>query len=1080
MNKIGLLLLSSLFAGLAAAQTSQVTGRITDPTGSVVHGARVTVTSTGEGLKREVESNQDGLFTVPLLKPGQYLVEVNRAGFKSVSRSGVAVATGVATTLDLQLEVGTTSETVTVEASAPLLQQASSAVAAVIQSSAIANLPLIDRRAAQLVRLSGFVVQNGTGSNFAIAGGRGGNARWLLDGGNAQNLPNIGTPTLAFDPPVESLQEFNVSVSNYAAELGRTGGGVIQMTTKSGTNNFHGAVYEYFRNDILNARTFFAPVRPPLRYNLFGAAIGGPIKKDRTFFFYNYEGLRRKDSQVRVLNVPTPAEIGGDFSASASVVKDPLTGAPFAGNRIPASRFDPIGAKLAAFYPTPNVPGQGSGNANFSANQAVGTNIDTHVLRIDHAFSENDRGFLRLLGQRSITNNGAVLPVAAADPYASKSSTGYLNGTFTWFHNFAPTIINEFRYSYDRRGSITRSRAAGSGLNAQLGLTGVRSDFFPTVTVAGYTQLGASGDQERIQVPTQASIFVDHVTIVRGKHQYKAGFEFRYSRNDDVFNGRAGGQFAFTNTATGNSLAALLLGWTYQGQVNAVYPLGTRSDNAGLFIQDDWRITPSLSLNIGLRWDIDQPRWAENNQQNQFNRTEINPVSGTPGVITFSGRDGVSKYAHNFDWNNFGPRLGFAWSAPHSIVVRGGSGLIYVGLYDMASPILATLGFSQQGQLVSPDNGITAAFLLRNGLPAISRPTERDLTPAFGAVPVGTQPTTSVEFFETGDRRTGYLIQNNLNIQKQLRGGYLLEIGYLSTLGHKLPATAQSGRGINQVPTALLGPGNAQARRPYPQFTDVRVLAAPIGNSNYHGVNLKIEKRMASGLSLQGNYTFSRFIDDIGSRSEAGAYSDVGGFANYYDRSSDRGLSGNDIKHRLIFNSIYELPVGSGKRFLSNPSAARYVLGGWQLAYIGELRSGAPYGVIEAVNRTNSFSDGQRPNVVGSPVLSGDRSTAAKLAQWFNTAAFAQPALYTFGNAGRTAGYGPGAIAMDASLIKDFGVPSFEGQKVQLRAEALNFINRANFGNPAVARGNASFGRITTLAPGNQSRILQLSLTYRY
>jgi hypothetical protein len=1080
MNRIGIVL-SVLLAGLASGQTSQVAGRIIDQTGGVVFGAHITVTSTGQGVRREVESNQDGLYVVPLLQPGQYTVEVARTGFKPVSRSGVAVETGAATTVDVELEVGTASEAVTVEEGAgPLVQQASSAVAAVIRSSAIASLPLIDRRSSQLARLGGFVVQNGTSSNFAIAGGRGGNAMWLLDGGNAQNLPNIGTPTLVFDPPVESMQEFSVSVSNYAAELGRTGGGVIQMTTKSGTNNIHGAAYEYFRNDKLNARTFFAPVRPPLRYNLFGAAVGGPIKKDRTFFFFNFEGLRRTDATSRVLNLPTPAEVTGDFSASAGIVKDPVTGTPFPGNRIPASRLDPIGAQIASFYPAPNVAGQGSGNANFSANQTVVTYNNTYVSRFDHTFSERDRGFIRLLGQRSITDNKAVFPVAAADLNASKASAGYLNGALSWFHNFTPTLINEFRYSYDRRASITRSSSAGSGLNGRIGLGGVNPNFFTTATVAGYTQLGASGDQERIQVPTQASIFIEHLTLVRGKHQYKAGFEFRYSRNDDVYNGRAGGQFDFTNSATGNSLAALLLGWTNQGQINAVYPLGTRSDNVGLFFQDDWRVTPRLTLDLGLRWDIDQPRWAQDNQQNQFDRYKINPVSGTPGVITFSGRDGVSKYAHNFDWNNIGPRFGFAWRGPGSIVVRGGSGLIYVGLYDMAAPILATLGFSQQGQFVSPDGGITPAFLLRNGLPPVARPTESDLTAAFGAVPLGARPTTSVQFFETGERRTGYLIQNNLNIQKELRGGYLVEIGYLNTIGHKLPATPQSGRGINQVPAALLGPGNAQALRPFPQFTDVRVLAAPIGNSVYHGLNIKVEKRMAAGLSLQGNYTFSRFIDDVSSRSEVGAYGDVAGFVNYYDRRNDRGLSGNNIGHRFIVNTIYELPFGPGKRFLRRASAARYLLGGWQIAYIGEFRSGAPYGVIEAVNRTNSFSDGQRPNVVGNPVLSSDRSTAAKLAQWFNTAAFAQPALYTFGNAGRTAGYGPGAISMDTSLIKDFPVQFIEGHKLELRADALNFINRANFGNPAVARGNASFGRITTLAPGNQARIIQIGLTYRF
>ena len=476
-----------------------------------------------------------------------------------------------------------------------------------------------------------------------------------------------------------------------------------------------------------------------------------------------------------------------------------------------------------------------------------------------------------------------------------------------------------------------------------------------------------------------------------------------------------------------------------------------------------------------MRYDLDQPRWETHNRQNSFDPTAINPVSGTPGVIAFSGVNGAGKYANRWDKNNFGPRIGLAWKLSDSLVVRSGGAILYTGEYDQATPIVANTGFSTQGNFVSPDNGITPAFLLAGGLPPVLSPTSADLTPSYGAVPLGKSPTTSVAYFNP-NRSVGYLYQANFDIQKQLPGNVLVDVGYLGTFGHHLPAPdAQS---INQVPTAKLGAGNAQSLRPFPQFSNVSIIAADIGTSSYHGVNFGAEKRYSNGLLFKANYTWSKFIDNIAARNELAGFPGTGAFTDYYNQASDRGLSGNDVRHRLVWSSLYELPFGVGRRFHPGSKLLNAVAAGWSTGLIAEIRSGTPLSAIELTNKTNSFSDGVRPNVVGDPNLPSGRPLAQQLTQWFNTNAFAAPALYTFGNAGRTFGEGPGAVNLDGSLLKDIRL--HESHVLQFRLEALNFLNHANFANPDTRRGNATFGQITSLAAGNQARIFQLGLHYAF
>lgn len=591
----------------------------------------------------------------------------------------------------------------------------------------------------------------------------------------------------------------------------------------------------------------------------------------------------------------------------------------------------------------------------------------------------------------------------------------------------------------------------------------------PRINVTGLDALGHANRQYRLQNPKRTWDFVNNVTYLRGSHSLKFGGEYRDEWMQDLFRGTAGGSFSFNNVATGDALASLLMGWVQSAARQDSPPIKSQSGSMGLYFQDDWKVSSRLTLNLGLRWDSDQPRRELlDNRQNSFDRTAINPVCNCPGVITFSGRNGVPEAAHNRDLNNFAPRFGFAWRVGDKWVVRGGGALVYVGVYYASLSFDPSLGFGTNSSFVSPDNGRTAAFLLRNGLPPTPFPTDATRTAGFGAVPIGGSPNTSVLFLEPGNHPTGYLETLNFNIEREIGKNLLMEIGYLGTLGHKLPGG--DSQSIDQVPPSLMGPGNAQVRRPYPQFTDVRVLTPTIGNSNYHGMNIKVEKRLSRGVHFQANYTWSKFIDDLPSRVELGGGSN--GLANFYDRRDDRGLSGNDIEHRFVFSAVYELPFGSGRGILGR------VIGGWELGYITELRTGSPYTVVENTNTTNAFTDLQRANVVGDPRIGGDRSRGQRLDQWFNTSAFAAPAANTFGNAGRSVDFGPGAVAMDLSILKNIRVT--ESQRLQFRTEMLNFPNHANFGLPAAAQGAANFGQIRALAPGNQARIIQLGLHYRF
>jgi len=1070
----------ALGSGTAWPQ-ARLTGTVKDSSGAVVLGAQVIARNVATRVTTAAQTSSTGVYSIPFLNSGQYELSCELAGFKKFVRSGIVLETGTATTVDVVLELGAVSEVVSVSASTPLLESESGGVGQLIDSKIILNLPIQSRRGASLVRLMGnvaFTSEEGGQANprFSLAGGRSYNQMWYLDGGAAQNQTN-GSPQLSINPPNESLQEFKVMANNYPAEYGRSGSGLIAMTTRAGTNDFHGAAYEWLRNEKLNARTFFDPAKAPLRYNIFGASLGGPIRKNRTFFFANYEGGRRRTGVTVARNVPHPAEVSGDFSARTDIrVLDPATrvgttaAQPFAGNVIPSNRLDPMGRAFAALYPAPNVAGSSPARApsnNFRANASDKLTQDFYTARIDHQLSERDRLFGRVTIIHAPEYVSAVFPTAAADERAGPRENENRNFLGNWQRTLRPSLINEARYMYYQRKFINRGAGQGSGFNGQLKLGGVEANALARVTLTGHAGLGQS-THERLQFPIMTHQFSDSLLWVRGNHSIKTGIEYRYSSNTEDQNSSTGGQFGFTDRATNSGIASLLLGWTNTGRLLDSDIINSRSGYYGVFVQDDWKVTSRLTLNLGLRWELDYPRWEGQNRMSGFDPFAINPVSGTLGVMTFAGRGGASKYAHDFDGNNWGPRFGFAWRAAGSLVVRGGYGIFYNGQYQVSVNNALIQGFSLNGSFASPDGGFTPAFLFRNGMPPVPRDT---LDARFGAVRVGQAVTTAPDFIAR-DHTTGYSQQWNLTVQKEMPGNTLLEAAYIANVGHKLSGPNVN---VNQIPLVNgRGPAaQSQTARPFPQFSDVVRVAPSWGNSNYHALNVKLEKRYSGGVSFLGNYTWAKFLDDVEGSSELGGGAGDG-YQHIDARRLDRALAGADLRHRLAGSALYDLPLGKGRRWPIENAVLNHVAGGWTIGGILETRTGAPYGVVESTNRLNTFSPSQRPNLLRDPKLPSDRPRSEKIQQFFDTTAFQAPGNGILGTAGRTNGAGPGLFGLDVTIQKMFHLS--ERFDLTFRTDIVNFPNVPAFAAPNQSRGDGNFGRIGGVLGGSTGREIQISL----
>jgi hypothetical protein len=1047
--------------------TARITGTVTDATGAVIPGALVTLVNDATSQRIEGRTEVSGIYLVSFLNPGSYTFSVEAASFRRYVRQ-LTLVTGQVLQLDLKLEVGQTTESVTVNAATPLLQAATSSISNLIENAFIKNMPIESGRAGGLMRLLpgvAFVSEETFEDhlNFSIGGGPGRSGEYQLDGGNI-TLNTLLSRSIEFNPPVDAVQEVKVEVNGYPAEYGRSTGGVVSMTTKSGTNEFHGSIHENLRNDKLDARSFFAPSVAPRRYNVFGGVLGGPVRKDKTFFFGSYEGTRRVDGRTKIYSFPSPQATRGDFTDYPGAVIDPSMRAPFPGNIVPAARQDPVGAKLAALYTAPTLPGRAN---NYIVNTSDHISQEAFLGKVDHTFSDRDRISGRFIEHPATQATGSAIPNAVVDPGVQTQTYNLINFSPSWFHTFGPTLFNEARYTYSHRNgefpSFERFGVAG-----QVGLTGVPEEGVPEVNITGLTSIGRS-NQRRFLKPQITHTSTEALTWFRGKHNVKIGGEWRRTLNRDTWGTSASGQYVFNEVANGAgfALASLLLGTP--SIVNVVTgDTIIRSDYWAFYVQDDWKIATRLTLNFGLRYDFDTPRWETQNRQTGFDARPINPVSGTPGVVTFSGRDGRSKFSHNHDLNNIAPRFGFAWRAPNdALVIRGAYGLIFGSAYDSSLGRAMNAGFSDNRNFSSPDNGLTPALLLRNGVPI---PPAAQLGPGFGAVPVGSAVILNPDFIDEGHQNL-YAHHFNLSLQKQLTGATLLELQYLGNMAHRVAGAGTVN--INEVRPELRGAAQNQRLRPFPQFGDVLWRSPDWGNSSYHALNVKVEKRFSKGVNLLGTYTWSKFIEDLPPGTEIAAAS-ASGQQSYYARRLDKGLSGNDLRHRFATSFVYELPVGRNRGLdLRNP-VLNGIAGGWSLGLISEVRSGSPYSVYEQTNRLNAFSPGQRSNIVSNPALPTDRPRAQLVRQYFDVNAFVFPGNGVLGNAPRSPGIGPGFANFDTSLLKD--VHLNEKRYFQFRSQFYNLFNRANFANPNGSRGNPAFGQISGVR--NDGRYIQFTLRF--
>ena len=1084
-------------AALACAQSNLagISGVVTDPSGAAIPDALVVATNSQTGVAAPAHTNSAGYYNLENLAIGSYSFTVEHPGFRKYVRENITLTTGQQLGLDVHLEIGDTSQAVTVTGEAPLTETRSSDVSQLIESKSIEGLPLGNRRTLNVLQLSGAAVfvsyplntPANVNPNFSLAGGRTQSQMAWIDGSNAQNI-RIGQGQINLDPPVEAVQEVKVLSNNYAAEYGGSAGGVVIETTKSGTNQLHASAYEFLRNNAFDAPGFFAPVKngskvsPELRYNVFGATAGGPIRRDKMFFFAAYEGQRLVNGSTNTLTVPTLLQRTGDFSqtfnaagklipiydpASTQTVNGVTTRLQYPGNVIPAAKIDPVGLKVLDYYPLPNQsPSNIAGGNNFSGNEVIRSPADFVLGKIDHNLNDKDRLTARYMRLAGTTSLGSIYPAnGAGDPTNfAENVMQYVFGS--WTHILSPTRVNDVRYTFNDRVFHNLSAGLGGDYPTKLGLAGVPAGAFPQFTVSGFSGLGSS-QQERRQYPIRQHQFVDNFSWVRGRNAFKFGVEARRSFDRDILLNSLSGAFTFAttptglpgNAATGSGMASLLAGFPTGFTELQTQPLNRLSWYFAGFAQDDWTVTPSLTLNIGVRWETDTPIVDSNNRMNSFDLNQINPVSGTPGVVKFLGVNGYPTRPYATDWNNFGPRFGFAWKVFRSekTALRGGFGIFFSHPFDAGVPTANALGFSLQANLTTPDNGITAPFYLRNGVPAqASAPVLDD---SFGAVRVGQNPNTAVTFFDRS-RATGYSEQFNLGLQRQLPGLLVVEVSVLGNLSRKLPVSYLS---LNQIaPNVLSAQRSTQVYRPYPQFSNVSIQSPTLGVSNYYAGLVRIEKRYSFGLNFGANYTWSKLLgnlNDVGAAfgNENGPYQD------YYNRRADYGALSNDIRHRVSLNSFYELPFGPGKRWLATNIAGR-VLGGWSLGVVGTIQTGPPITIITQTNTCNCFSAGsQRADVLSDPNLPSDKRSAA---QWFDTRAFAQPATLQFGSEGVGIVRAPGLVNIDLSVARNFRIA--ERLHTELRGEFFNALNHTNFGLPGSTFSAPSFGVISSSGAARQ------------
>lgn len=1055
----GLLLVST--AARAQFEMGSVVGLVVDQSKAPIASASVEIRSVDTNVARQIATSATGDYNSLPLPPGRYTVSVKQQGFRESSQE-VTLSVGQRMELNFTLNVGAVNEEVTVSGTAALVETASSELSNVRPGKEIIDLPLNTRNFTQLVDLAPGVSNRGNSSNSVLQGytsGRGTNGAvingapseqvvYLFDGINSVDTD---AGVLILFPPVDALAEFKVQTSAAPAAYGG-GQGIINVTFKSGTNDLHGAAYEFVRNSALDARNFFdSPLKPipPFKLNQFGFNLGGPVVlpkvlngRNKLFFFADYEGRRVRQAQTFSSTVPITAFRGGDFSSllPKTVLTDPLSSprAPLPGNIIPASRIDPTSARLMQLYPDQNLPGSVS---NYLYNPMQLTTIDQFDVRIDYR-TQNSTLFGRVSYENPVTITPGYLPEPAVGGGPSRPGTTPIPGeqvVIGYGRSIGPTKYYEARLGFSRmyeriidtlsnqpRLAETMGIPNANGGGAAGGLT--------NFSIAGTVGLGdGAGSLDKINNNWE---FDQAMSWVRGRHELKFGFDL-LSRRFAFFSPQYPvGQYTFNGSYTGYGLADFLYGHPISSQMDITKFFSLKRYQPAWYVQDTVRITSKLTLNFGLRDDI-ITAWKERHDR----LAGFVPTNGGD-IVTVGTAPFTSGSVVNSHFNNFAPRFGFAYNVAPKTVIRGGIGIFYAfqGVTSDKSPA-KNAPFSGSLRVSNSANDFAGAIPISQGFPA-SRP---QLFPVQGLGYV----------YYPQDFKTPLMNEWNINLQRELWFNAVLSVAYVGGKGTHVLA-------FPNVNLPVPGSTSITSRRPYPNLGDGSGVV-PWGDSSFHSLQTTIERRMAKGFTLLGAWTWSHSIDDTsGTGSEA--------IQNPYNLHNNRGNSTFDVRQNLTLSWTYGLPFGKNLHGLAGVLAK-----GWQINSIDTFQSGTPFNVTMLSSNLNNGSGTQWPNRTGSGVLSN-----RTIDRWFDPTAFTAPPAYTYGNSGRNVLVGPGTRQFDLSVFKNVYLGRGETRRVQFRAEAFNIFNTPQFNNPNAQIGFAGVAKVT--AAGNPplymrtSREIQLAM----
>ena len=1043
--------------------TGTFSGQVTDASGAPVAQAQVKVTQQETGVSVVRQTAADGDYTVPLLKAGTYTLDVAAPGFKSEIRKDITLQIQQVAQQDFKLQVGDVQQQITVEGAAPLLNTQSTEVGNVISQQSTQQLPLNGRNFAQLGLLvpgtnpgpvGGIRTQgNGNetqraGAEIVADGSRGSFNTFMIDGLDDEDQ-SVGT--LKVFPNLESIEEFKVQVGNYDAQFA-SGGAVVNVITRSGGNEIHGSAFEFLRNADLNARQFFDAQKPPFQQNQFGAAIGGAIVKNKTFYFGDYQGLRVHEASTSIATEPTAAMRAGNFSG-VSTIYNPVayssatnTRTQFAGNQVPATQIDPIARNLLAIIPLPNLPGNKN---NLRLNDLAVQTQDQYDVRVDQVFSEKDSMFGRVthgsadIGYPStpVFVNGVVNPLAFVQGAATAGSLRLNHApsnqaTLQEIHQFSPNITNQLALGYTRFALQVTPLDEPYSVAQKLGLqganTGAESGAMASLSISGYAGYSSSNLPEIIPQNTWEAN--DTVSYVRGAHSFRFGFDVIHNGFGFFQLAAPSGSLSFSGVYTnnpasssgGNGFADFLLGLPANSSKSAApdgVPYNSYTEY-GAFAQDQWRVNSRLTVNLGLRYDVFTPDKERHNRQSDF-------FLGAGSTLALAGQNGISATILDTQYHNFSPRVGLAYRVGDRTVVRAAYGLFY---------------FDEQGVGGSTRLFINNPFAAQYGVscsstsPCLHTDTGIPNTPSANNLPT--------VVYQPSPNLTPNVQQWNLTLERQLTNSLVIRGAYVGSRGNHLNLNIQEA-------VATPGPGPVISREPYPAVSSISAWE-PRGPSSYNGLQLSAEKRFSSGLSFLAAYTYSKSLDE-----GAGGNSSTGesriNIQNPNDVAADYGLSNFDYKHRFTVSTVYELPFGRGRKFLGNANAFENALaGGWQITSIVTLQSGAPFSVQLATPTANTGTF-TRPN----RICDGNLPTSQQsIAEWYNVSCFVPPPVYMFGNTGRNVLIGPGLETWDVGGAKDFRLT--ERFALQFRSEFFNVLNHSNFGLPNGSIGSTSAGTVTT------------------